>query len=306
MVAFPRRQRLLLISACCYLAPLVIQRSVLGSQHPISRTFCSTGLGMLSPKSVQACADVYLVKMFTDNYGYIVVDRETKLAAVVDPGEPQPIIDALSTLSCSLSHVLCTHKHADHAGGNEMIKATFPNIEVIATKYEPIPSVTKPVGEGDHFRLGSLDINVIYTPCHTRGHVIFIVSGPSGKPIIFTGDTLFVGGTGRFFEGTADEMLTNMDRLATYTPESLVYPAHEYTESNFKFLSHVDPETCSERYKLIQKIRADGQPTVPSSIGEEIEFNLFMQTRRDRLMKILDRPTPVEAMAKLRQMKNNF
>jgi hydroxyacylglutathione hydrolase len=224
----------------------------------------------------------------------------------VDPGESKPIINALSTLPCTLSLVLCTHKHADHAGGNEAIKAAFPNIEVMATQYEPIPGITKPVAEGVHFRLGNLDINVIYTPCHTRGHVIFIISGSSGIPIIFSGDTLFVGGTGRFFEGTADEMLINMDRLATYAPESLVYPAHEYTESNFKFLSHVDPETCGERYKWIQKIRAEGLPTVPTTISEEIEFNLFMHCRRERLMKLLDCPTPVETMAKLRQMKNNF
>lgn len=228
------------------------------------------------------------------------------MAAVVDPGEPQPIIDTLATLPCTLSHVLCTHKHADHSGGNEAIKAKFPVVEIVATQYEPIPGVTKPVGEGDQFKLGNLNVNVIYTPCHTRGHIIFIVSGASGKSIIFSGDTLFVGGTGRFFEGTADEMLTNMDRLATYAPESLVYPAHEYTESNFKFLTHVDAETCGERYKLIQKIRADGQPTVPSTIGEEIEFNLFMHCRQPRLMKLLDCATPVETIAKLRQMKNSF
>lgn len=138
-------------------------------------------------------AYIYIYR-FTDNYGYILVDRETKLAAVIDPGEPQPIIDTLANLLCTLSQVLCTHKHADHSGGNIAMKTKFPSIEVIATQYEQIPGVTKPVAEGDHFKLGNLDINVIYTPCHTRGHVIFIVSGSLGKSILFTGDTLFVGG----------------------------------------------------------------------------------------------------------------
>lgn len=97
-----------------------------------------------------------------------------------------------------------------------------------------------------------------------------------------------------------------MDRLATYPSDSLVYPAHEYTESNFKFLSSVDPEICGERYKFIQTIRAEGQPTVPSTISEEMEFNLFMHCRNEKLMKLLGCSTPAETMEKLRQMKNNF
>ena len=236
----------------------------------------------------------------------MLVDRETKLAAVVDPGEPQAIINKLPSIPCQLSQLLCTHKHSDHAGGNEMLKSHYPNMEVIATKYEPIPSVDKLVGEGDRFKLGSLNIDVIYTPCHTKGHIIYIVSGSSGKNIMFTGDTLFVGGCGRFFEGTADEMLQNMNRLATYPTDSLVYCAHEYTESNFKFLAHIDPETCGERYQHIQQLRSQGIETVPSSIEEELKYNLFMQCQSSKLQKLLECSDAVETMAKLRTLKNNF
>ena len=120
------------------------------------------------------------------------------------------------------------------------------------------------------------------------------------------GDTLFVGGCGRFFEGTAAEMLLNMDRLSALPPESLVYCAHEYTESNYKFLAHVDPATCSARYVGIQNTRASGLPTVPTTIHDEIESNLFMHCRTQRLQEKLGTSSAEETMAKLRQMKNDF
>ncbi len=192
---------------------------------------------MLCSRSLAACANVYLVKMFSDNYGYVLEDRVTKFTAVVDPGEPQVMIDFLiqNKLSEHLKMVLCTHKHEDHSGGNVLFKKIFPQIEVITTKYEEIPGGTQLVGESDSILLGELKIDVIHVPCHTKGHINFIVSKSTTNdscasetstttalaasdisvpeteakmaPIIFTGDTLFVGGCGRFFEGILSTFL---------------------------------------------------------------------------------------------------
>lgn len=170
------------------------------------------------------CADVIKIPLFTDNYCYLIVDRETKHAAVVDPGTAQPVIKIVEQLqrdeNLELKAILCTHKHHDHVGGNAELKHRFPTAEVIGTGYEHIPSIDRPVRHGDSFRIGSLQVRTIFTPCHTSGHVCFFVtsaatpshfkgtvrSGEVGAenmaPMLFSGDTLFAGGCGRFFEGT--------------------------------------------------------------------------------------------------------
>ena len=133
---------------------------------------------------------------------------------------------------------------------------SFPGIKIVSTKYEETPAYTDLVGEGDEFALGDLKVSVLYTPCHTRGHVVYFITGPSGSPILCSGDTLFVGGCGRFFEGTAEEMLNNMDRLAELPADTFVCCAHEYTSGNYKFNASVDPELCGARYATIQDMRA--------------------------------------------------
>ena len=110
------------------------------------------------------CADLHIVPMFTDNYGYVIIDRDTQFSAVVDPGDPQPIIDYLNRNNLVPNMVWCTHKHGDHSGGNQRFKDEYPNIEIISTKYEETPAATKLVGEGDSFTLGNLNVNVIHTP----------------------------------------------------------------------------------------------------------------------------------------------
>lgn len=254
-----------------------------------------------------ACADIHIVPMFNDNYGYIFVDRDTKMTALVDPADSKPIIHYLKENNIVPDMLLCTHKHQDHSGGNERLKNEYPNIKVVSTKYEETPAVTDLAGEGDQFSLGNLHIDVLHTPCHTRGHVIYIVTGLNGNPIIFCGDTLFVGGCGRFFEGTASEMLTNMDRLSQYPDDSIVCCAHEYTEANFKFLASIDPDKCLQRYQEIQMMRKQGFFTVPSTVQHEKQYNLFMHCHDDELQKKIHTfPSPVETMAKLREMKNDF
>jgi hydroxyacylglutathione hydrolase len=137
--------------------------------------------------------------MFSDNYGYVIVDKEN-FATCVDPG----VADIFLDQNFKISQIICTHKHSDHVGGNLELKKFSPDAKIIGTTYEDIPGLTHPVYDGDRFSIGKLQVDVIHTPCHTRGHVCFYISNPNNDsmdPVLFSGDTLFVGGCGRFFEG---------------------------------------------------------------------------------------------------------
>lgn len=180
-----------------------------------------------------SCADVITIPLYSDNYCYLLIDRHSKKAAVVDPGSAEEVIQVIERYQMeqgiSLTTILCTHKHDDHVGGNTAIKRHFPNVEIIGTGYEAIPALDRAVYHEDTFSIGSLQVHTLHTPCHTRGHVCFYVSRASGSghdkpsrcdqkdggaqgltcaesqevaPILFSGDTLFAGGCGRFFEGT--------------------------------------------------------------------------------------------------------
>ncbi len=254
-----------------------------------------------------SCADVFLIPMFSDNYGHLLVDRSTKKAALIDPADCDPVIRAVASMGLDVEMVLITHKHSDHCGGNEGIKRAYPSVRILGTGYEKIPGATELVHEGDNISLGGLQISVIHTPCHTKGHVGYFVTPAvgDGAPILFPGDTLFVGGCGRFFEGTANDMLKNMDKFAKLPPETQVFCAHDYTESNLKFLASVDPE-CGKVLEDVQNTRGKGLPTVPSTIGKELEYNLFMKTRDPRVQQLVGADSAEETMARLREMKNTF
>ena len=254
---------------------------------------------------------VEIIPMFSDNYAYVVIDKETREAAIVDPGEGHPVVLRVKEMEaqglCRLTQLWCTHKHGDHCGGNEAFKLAFPSLQLIGTKHEPIPALTQGVTEGDAFSLGSTPVRTIFVPCHTAGHVAFVV-GSGEDTMLFPGDTLFVGGCGRFFEGTGSQMLANMDRFAKeLPPQTRVYPAHEYTESNYKFLANLDPEGCGAAYEEVKAKRSNGLVTVPTTIEKELATNLFMKCREARVQALVGTSGDPEAtMNALRQRKNNF
>ena len=270
---------------------------------------------LLSRTSTAACADIYIVPMFNVNYGFIMVDRKTNKAALIDPGEPLPVIQAATDLKVNVELALITHRHGDHSGGNKVLREKLPNVNIVGTGYENVSHITQQVREGDSLSLGSLKIDVIHTPCHTKGHVVYLVSfnDPNADmktcaPILFSGDTLFVGGCGHFFEGTASEMLTNMDRLGKLPIETQVYCGHEFTLDNLQFLStiDVDGKATSQMLSEVTGKRDAGLPTIPSTIGRELEYNLFMKCREERTLTLAKRDSPVEAMARLRELKNQY
>lgn len=261
-----------------------------------------------------ACAEVILIPTLSDNYAYLVIDKKTKTAACVDPAEPEKVVAAAKEHGVTLETCLCTHKHFDHSGGNVEIKKLLPNIEVVGSAYEETPGRTRAVSNGDTFRLGDLIVKVLHTPCHTSGHVLYYMESRSdmtAKPIIFTGDTLFLGGCGRFFEGDATMMYNALIKTVSKLPdETLVYCGHEYSVANLQFAASVEPNNMSVQSKLewAKKQRAAGRPTIPSSIGEEKAYNPFMRVDKPNIQQTVGAPPGdgIQAMHILRERKNAF
>ncbi|KAK7500779.1 hypothetical protein BaRGS_00008023 [Batillaria attramentaria] len=252
---------------------------------------------------------VRLIPALEDNYMYLIIDEQTQECAAVDPVEPEKVLNAVKEEGVTLKSVLTTHHHWDHAGGNEKLIGLAGKLMVYGGD-KRIGALTNQVTEGDQFKIGSLNVRCLFTPCHTSGHICYYVTGPSGtNPAVFTGDTLFVGGCGKFFEGTAKEMYTALvEKLAALPQETKVYCGHEYTVSNLKFAVSVEPNSEAVKSKMAwaQGQRSKQQATIPSTIAEELLYNPFMRVREKTVQEHAGKSDPVEVMGILRTEKNNF
>ncbi|XP_061180348.1 hydroxyacylglutathione hydrolase, mitochondrial-like isoform X2 [Saccostrea echinata] len=254
---------------------------------------------------------IRLVPALEDNYMYLLVDEETKQCAAVDPVEPEKIIEAVKEENCTLTTILTTHHHWDHANGNDKLVKLVPRQKIVVCGGdERVPALNKKVGHGDQFKVGNLDVKCLFTPCHTTGHICYFVTSPKGEqPAVFTGDTLFVGGCGKFFEGTADMMYSALVTILSKLPgNTRVFCGHEYTVNNLKFALHVEPEnqTIKEKFAWAKDQRAKNCPTIPSTIDEELKFNPFMRVEDSHVQKHCGKSDPVSTMGFLRDEKNNF
>eukprot|EP01083_Nonionella_stella_P164044 541730_1 len=221
------------------------------------------------------------VPCLEDNFAYLLIDNQSQTCAAVDPVEPTKVCKAADAEKVKITHVLTTHKHGDHSGGNLEMKRRFPDLEVIGGADDLVPGVTRPVKHGDKIKIGATTVDVLHTPCHTRGHVLYVASaeGTEAKSL-FCGDTLFIGGCGRFFEGAAHEMHAALNTHITGLPPStLVWCGHEYTVANLMFAASVEPNSTVIKHKTkwAQEQRANGKNTIPSTVGEEMTFNPFMR-----------------------------
>ncbi|XP_023743954.2 hydroxyacylglutathione hydrolase cytoplasmic [Lactuca sativa] len=246
-----------------------------------------------------------------DNYSYLVIDENTKQGAVVDPVEPEKIIKVAKENGVELKLVLTTHHHWDHAGGNEKIKELVPGIKVYGGSVDNVKGCTDKLENGDKLSLGdSINILSLHTPCHTKGHISYYVTGKEEEdPAVFTGDTLFVAGCGKFFEGTAEQMHESLCvTLASLPKPTKVYCGHEYTVKNLQFAQTVEPdnEKISEKLSWAQKQRQSGLPTIPSTIEQELETNPFMRSDLPQIQEKVGCKSPVEAMREIRQRKDNW
>jgi hydroxyacylglutathione hydrolase len=214
---------------------------------------------------------------FTDNYIWMLHDD--RQAIVVDPGDAAPVAAALDAQGLALAAILVTHHHPDHVGG---VSALRPRLQgpVYGPAREAIPQPFVPLADGEHVDVLGLRLQVIDVPGHTAGHIAYFLPATDGQaPVLFCGDTLFSGGCGRLFEGTPAQMHQSLGRLSALPGDTRVCCAHEYTESNLKFATAVEPANAAlARYTVAcRALRADGLPTLPSTIAQERAINPFMR-----------------------------
>jgi len=230
--------------------------------------------------------NIITVPAFDDNYIWLLHQTGNKNCVVVDPGDAKPVLAALDKHQLKLEAILITHHHPDHIGGvNELVLAT--GASVYGPGNEEIKEVDFPVNESDMVKLdnSALTFSVFDVPGHTRGHIAYLTDDA-----LFSGDSLFAGGCGRIFEGTAEQMYLSLTKLSKLPGETRIFCAHEYTESNLKFALAVEPEneTLVERMQEVKKARSKGKPTVPSFLSVEIATNPFLRSHQQSVVKVAE------------------
>jgi hydroxyacylglutathione hydrolase len=254
--------------------------------------------------------DVVAIPAFEDNYIWLILDEGRQHAAIVDPGDAEPVLDYLSAHDITPCAILITHHHGDHTGGIHDLLAVHP-MPVYGPAHECIPALTEPLKEGDHVVLDALgaDFRVIDAPGHTRGHILYY-----GHGILFCGDTLFAGGCGRIFEGTPAQMYDSLNKIAALPDDTQVYCAHEYTEANLRFAEIAEPGNAAllTRIEQTRALRARGEATVPSRLGLEKQTNPFLRSEVTEIVRGAERfagktlAGPAEVFATVRHWKDTL
>ena len=247
---------------------------------------------------------VHQFPCLNDNYGFLVRDTDTGQAATIDTPDAEAILRELERLGWTLTLVMNTHWHPDHAGGNARLKEVTGCTIVGPQEVTRIAPLDRPVGEGDVVELGHTRFQVMGTGGHTLGHITYY---DPKDGMAFVGDTLFALGCGRVFEGTPEQMWTSLSRLAALPDDTLVYCAHEYTASNARFaLSIDDSPALKARAQAVFAARDRGEPTVPTRIGAEKAANPFLRAPALKAAMGLADASDVEAFAAVRQAKDAF
>jgi hydroxyacylglutathione hydrolase len=237
---------------------------------------------------------VEIISCLRDNYSYLIIDETNNLACVVDPSEARPIIDYLKNKNINLKYILNTHHHFDHVGGNEELKKKY-NAIVVGYKHdsERIPEIDILLEDNEIWERDNFVAKIIHVPGHTKGHICFNFYK---EKLLFTGDTLFSLGCGKIFEGTYEQMFNSLKKIKALPLDTKIFCGHEYTLNNSKFCIKYDNENLSLQ-KKIQDIEIklnDSLPTIPSTLKEEMDCNIFLRAK------------DVKTFSKLRDLKDNF
>lgn len=253
--------------------------------------------------------EINAIPAFDDNYIWLITEPGTKACAVVDPGDEEPVLAKLAELDLELSAILITHKHYDHVGGVAGLKAKFPNAVVFGPGNEGIKGIDNAVSENDRVELPGMQIayDVLSVPGHTEGHIAYY-----GHGSLFCGDTLFLGGCGRVFTGTFEQLSASLEAISKLPSETKIYCAHEYTLANLGFALWVEPHNTmlKQRHEAVSQARQNDVATVPGLLSEELETNPFLRTNQNSVIgaaenwagkKLVDR---AEVFTALRQWKD--
>ena len=237
---------------------------------------------------------IEIIPCLQDNYSYIIIDEKKNIACVVDPSESKPIIKYLQKNKINLKFILNTHHHYDHVGGNNELKEKYL-AKVIGFKGDKdrIPGIDILVNDQEIWKHQDFEAKIIHIPGHTLGHICFYFYKNNS---VFTGDTLFSLGCGRIFEGTYSQMYKSLNKLKKLPHDTKIFCGHEYTKQNSKFCLTYDANNKNLKTKIneIDLKLKNGLPTIPSTIKDELESNIFLRSNN------------IESFSKLRDLKDNF
>ena len=252
--------------------------------------------------------EISTIKCLTDNYSYLIRDKETNLVGVIDPSEFAPVDRTIAESYKKLDFILNTHHHFDHVGGNKKLKEKY-SCKIAASKIDEsrIPGIDIKLKEGDFFNFGKINFKVIFIPGHTKGHIAFY---SKSEKIIFTGDTLFSLGCGRIFEGTYKQMFESLNKIKSLPTSTKIYCGHEYTKKNLQFCMKYENNNNFLRKKLnwVNSQLDKKKPTIPISLGEELKTNIFLRCNELSLKNALGMNNASDEVIfkKLRDLKDQF
>ena len=248
--------------------------------------------------------NIEIISCLDDNYSYLIHEEKTNTVAIIDPSEFDPCDELIKKKYKKLDYILNTHHHYDHVGGNKMLKAKY-NSTVLGFDGDKdrIPCIDKFLKDNQNFKIGNLNILVIFIPGHTKGHIAFYLEK---EKIVFTGDALFSLGCGKIFEGTYKQMFNSLNKLKNLPAATKVYSGHEYTKKNLDFCLTYDPN--NEFLKKKAEWINSNNITMPSSIGEELKTNIFLRCEEQSIKDALNlkNSSDQEIFVKLRDLKDNF
>ena len=237
---------------------------------------------------------IEIIPCLQDNYSYLIIDESNNSACVIDPSEAYPIITFVENNDIKLKYILNTHHHFDHIGGNKELKKKFGStIAGFKEDSHRIPEIDILLEDNQIWKAQNFIAKIIHIPGHTSGHICFHFFN---EKLVFTGDTLFSLGCGKIFEGSYEQMFDSLNKIKSLPEETKVYCVHEYTLNNSKFCAKYDTENLNLKKKIknINKKITNGLPTIPSTIKEELDCNIFLRTK------------DLKSFSKLRDLKDNF
>ena len=270
--------------------------------------------------------EINVFPALSDNYMYLLTDNDTKVffcchvsiqhfvcfqfCAAVDPVEPDDISKYIRSNDLNLTHILITHHHWDHSSGTANLQSQFrDNLIKVVGFDERIEGLNYRVTHEQSISIGNLSVKCLFTPCHTRGHMSYFVSDKQNKKFaLFTGDTIFVAGCGKFFEGTAADMHKCIETIKSLPLKTLFYCGHEYTLKNLEFALSIDGQNreIADKLAWAREQRKQNQPTVPTSLESEIQTNPFFQANNEHYKSVTGESNPVSVIKILRKMKDEF